>query len=360
VTPALLANAKTLWYVTRASGVVALLLLTASVALGVLVAVRWRGRRFPRFAVVVTHRNLTLFSLAFVGVHILTTVTDRYAPISLAAAVVPFASPYRPVWLSLGAIAFDLLLAIVATSLARRLVRPTAWRALHWLAYAAWPVALLHSFGTGSDARTGWFAGLGFACLAAVALAVLARAARGPGLTPVRAASAAVALITPIAVFGWYRSGPLQHGWARRAGTPSALLARHAHARTTGDASLVQVLPPTSFVSALSGTTTEHPAAGGLLDVRIAIRLRGGPRGAARIDLRGVPGGGGVSLTASGVSFVPATTRNVYEGRVVALSGSRVVAAVRDSAGDRLALSFALRIDSASGATTGVVQAEAA
>ena len=239
-------------------------------------------------------------------------------------------------------------------------MRPAAWRALHWLAYAAWPVALLHSFGTGSDARTGWFAGLGFACLAAVALAVLARAARGPGLTAVRAASAAAALITPIAVFGWYRTGPMQHGWARRAGTPSALLARHTPARATRDAALVQVRPPTSFVSALSGTTTEHAAPGGLLDVRIAVQLRGGPHGAARIDLRGIPGGGGVSLTASGVSFVPATTRNIYEGRVVALSGSQVVAAVRDSAGDRLELSFALRIDSASGATTGVVRAGSA
>ncbi len=348
-------NAKTLWFVTRGSGVVALLLLTASVLLGVVVALRWRGREWPRFAVTNAHRNLTLLSIVFVAIHVITTVADGYAPISLTAAVVPFVSPYRPLWLSLGAISFDLLLALVVTSLARRWVSARIWRAVHWAAYAAWPVALLHSFGTGSDARLGWLAALGLGCLAAVALAVLARAALGSGRPEARALAAAAALAAPVAIFLWYSGGPLRQGWARRAGTPTTLLARTA--RATSSASLVRAAaaPPTSFVSALSGRISRTDAAGGLVTIHISVRLRGGPHGAARIDLRGVPGDGGVGLTASGVSFVPETTRQVYTGKVVGLEGSQVAADVRDAAGDRLQLQFSLRLDAGGGTVAGLV-----
>ena len=121
-----LASATTLWYVTRGSGVVALLLLTVSVLLGIGVTLRWRGERWPRFAVANVHKNLTLLSIVFVLVHVVTTVADGYAPISLTAAVWPFGSPYRPVWLGLGTVAFDLLLALVATSLAPALVEAAA------------------------------------------------------------------------------------------------------------------------------------------------------------------------------------------------------------------------------------------
>ncbi|HZQ16397.1 MAG TPA: ferric reductase-like transmembrane domain-containing protein [Gaiellaceae bacterium] len=358
-----IASTRTLWYVTRGTGTVALLLLTASVLMGIGVAVRWRGRNWPRFAVADAHRNLTLLSIGFVALHIVTTVADGFAPISLAAAVVPFSSPYRPLWLALGTISFDLLLALVATSLARRRVPARAWRLVHWLAYAAWPVALVHSFGTGSDARFGWFALLGFACLAVVAAAVLARALQARDPARVRAVAAAAALALPVAIVVWYRSGPAQTGWARRAGTPAAVLARaHPAAAAAVQASLVRrspavAAPPRSFVSAIAGTVAERPAAGGLVDVQIVLRLRGGPRGAARIDLRGEPTGGGVSMTASGVSFVPATTRAVYTGSVVALAGSRVEALVRDSAGQRLRLAFVLSIDAAGGSVNGIVAA---
>ena len=106
-------NAKTFWYLTRGTGIVALLLLTASVALGVLTTSRWRTPRWPRFALSAVHRNLTLLTLVFIVVHVVTTVLDGYAPIRLVDAVVPFVSAYRPVWLGLGAVAFDLLLALV-------------------------------------------------------------------------------------------------------------------------------------------------------------------------------------------------------------------------------------------------------
>ena len=121
--------------------------------LGVLGTTRWRSERWPRFLVAGLHRNLTLLAIAFVVVHVVTTVADGYAPIRLVDAVVPFVSAYRPIWLGLGAVAFDLLLALIVTSLLRARVGLRLWRAVHWLAYAAWPLALVHGLGTGSDSR---------------------------------------------------------------------------------------------------------------------------------------------------------------------------------------------------------------
>jgi len=121
-------SAKQLWYVTRATGIVALLLLTAVVLLGVASSIRWRGRRSPRFVVADLHRNLTLAAIAFIAVHVVTTVVDRFAPIGLKDAVIPFLSPYRPIWLGIGAVSFDLLLALVISSLLRVRVGYPLWR----------------------------------------------------------------------------------------------------------------------------------------------------------------------------------------------------------------------------------------
>lgn len=357
MTPFVLANAKTLWFVTRGSGVVALILLTCAMLLGVTLGLRARSARWPRFAFADLHRNLTLLAIVFVAMHVITTIADGYAPISFVSAFVPFTSSYRPVWLGLGAISLDLLLALVVTSLLRHRISARFWRAAHWLAYLTWPVALVHSFGTGSDARFGWLASLGFASLGIVALAVLVRAGLGGGPSHIRLGAAAGAVAAPILVFLWYQSGPSQHGWAKRAGTPTAVLAKGARTPpAAGNVSLVQpAAAPTSFTSALSGTESELQGSAGLVTVSLTMHLRGGPRGAARIDLRGVPSGEGVSLTASGVSFVPATTRSVYTGQVVGLDGQHVVADVRDDAGHRLRLDFRLSIGSRTHAITGVV-----
>jgi methionine sulfoxide reductase heme-binding subunit len=153
------AGPSPLWYLTRATGAVALLLLTASVVLGILGAVRFGSPRWPRFLTAGLHRNLSLLVLALLAVHILTAVLDSFAPIGLKDAVVPFVSAYRPLWLGLGALAFDLLLALAATSLLRRRLGYRAWRSVHWLAYGSWPLALTHGLGTGSDAKVGWMLG---------------------------------------------------------------------------------------------------------------------------------------------------------------------------------------------------------
>ncbi len=161
------------WYLTRGTGIVALILLTLSLAFGVGNALRMRVPGAPRFVTLGIHRTVSLLAVAFVAVHVLTTVADGYVPISLASAVIPFTSGYRPLWVGLGAIAFDLLLALVVTSLLRRRFGYRVWRAVHWAGYACWPIAFIHALGTGTDTGAGWMTAL-LATLAGVAGAVIA------------------------------------------------------------------------------------------------------------------------------------------------------------------------------------------
>jgi len=168
-------SGKALWYLTRGSGIVSLLLLTASTLLGITTAVRWASTRWPRFVVEGLHKNVSLLSIVFLGVHIATAVLDGFVPIRWIDAVVPFASQYRPFWMGLGALSFDLLIAVAVTSLVRVRLGYRTWRAVHWLAYACWPIAVIHGLGTGSDTSQGWMQILDLAAVAAVAAAVFAR-----------------------------------------------------------------------------------------------------------------------------------------------------------------------------------------
>jgi sulfoxide reductase heme-binding subunit YedZ len=161
-----------LWYTTRGAGAVTLILLSGVVVLGVLAKMRFEANGWPRFLTTGLHRNLALLSLVFLGLHIVTAVVDPFTHLGWLTAVVPFLSYYRTLWLGLGTVAFELLGAIVITSLLRGLIGHTAWRAVHWLAYASWPVAVLHGFGTGTDAWSAWFLAINAACIGVVAVAV--------------------------------------------------------------------------------------------------------------------------------------------------------------------------------------------
>jgi sulfoxide reductase heme-binding subunit YedZ len=216
---------KTYWYLTRASGAVALILLTVTIVIGIAAVGRAQSRRWPRFAVDAQHRSVSVLAFVFLVVHIGTAVLDNFAPITLLDAVVPFAGAYRPLWLGLGATAFDLLLAVAVTSLIRDRLGHRTWRAVHWLVYAAWPVAVLHGLGTGSDVKQGWMTAVFLACGAAVAGAVIVRAVIGwPQDLACRLGGVGVMAGFALALVIWLPSGPLAPGWARRAGTPSQLL----------------------------------------------------------------------------------------------------------------------------------------
>jgi sulfoxide reductase heme-binding subunit YedZ len=174
-------NDTLLWYTARGAGVVSLLMLTGSVGLGVAGTWRQTPGGWPRFLIAALHRNVALLTLLFLGLHIVTAVVDPFTHLGWTAAVIPFASWYRPFWLGLGTIAAELLLAVVATSLLRRFIGYGVWRTIHWLTYACWPVALVHGLGTGTDSGSAWLRALDGICLAGIMVLIGARLWLGPG-----------------------------------------------------------------------------------------------------------------------------------------------------------------------------------
>jgi sulfoxide reductase heme-binding subunit YedZ len=168
-----------LWYTTRAAGAVSMILLTAVVVLGIMSALRATPAGLPRFFTPGLHRNLALVVLVFLALHVVTAVIDPFTSLGLTAAIIPFSSYYRTFWLGLGTIAFELLIAISVTSLVRGVLGHGAWRAIHWLTYAAWPLAIVHGLGTGTDAWSPWLFALTCACVAAAGFAVVYRLGAG-------------------------------------------------------------------------------------------------------------------------------------------------------------------------------------
>lgn len=345
-----------LWYATRATGVLALLLLTAGVVLGLLTTVRFATPRWPRTIIFGLHRNISLLVLAFLAVHILTAIADSFAPIGWADAVVPFVSAYRPLWLGLGTVAFDLLLAVAATSLWRTRLGLRSWKIVHWTAYACWPLALTHALGTGTDTRLSWMLGLNGACAAAVLVTLWWRLAAGwPSHSAVRLTSAAASVVTPIVLGAWLVTGPLVPGWAARSGTPEALLGHSATAdrQTSSGAGLPPDptrsgrLPDLPLTAHMAGTVTEsQPDADGQVTVHIHATTAGTVHTVLDMRLVGQPDpSGGVAMSASQVTWGPAGDPHRYRGQVTALQGDHLEATVADGNGNALTLATVLRID---------------
>jgi sulfoxide reductase heme-binding subunit YedZ len=181
-----------LWYATRATGIVALVLLTGSMVLGIGTSARFRTRNWPGFAQQELHRRVALISVVFLALHVATSVLDTYVHIGWIATVIPFTSGYRRFWVGVGAVALDAMVAVWVTSMLRARLRAGTWRAVHWLAYLSWPVALAHAFGMGTDAGTGWVMVVGLACVAAVGAAMTWRMVTSDRQAAERAARTAV------------------------------------------------------------------------------------------------------------------------------------------------------------------------
>jgi hypothetical protein len=361
-------NPSAYWYLTRGTGTLALFLLTLSVALGVANARRLRTDAVPRFVVDAVHRNASLLALAFLFVHIATAMLDGYAPIRLIDVVIPFGAAYRPLWLGLGAVAFDLMIAVALTSVLRRRLGYGAWRATHWAAYASWPVALLHGLGTGSDARAHWMLAVTGLCVIIVIVAVVARAVAGwPDHLGARLTALAASALVPIGLLAWLPSGPLAAGWAARAGTPKSLLAHAppaaaprastvARSSTTAPSSL---LSSTRFTADLRGTMRQGQTANGAAEVDITLRAAAQRLSALDIRLIGQPlPGGGLQMQTSEVTLGTGADPTAYRGRVVALDGSDIAASVRDRRGRSLRLMARLALDPATGSATGTLSAD--
>jgi methionine sulfoxide reductase heme-binding subunit len=159
------------------TGVIATAALTAVVVLGILVHGKRRLPGLTRHAGMDWHKNLSLLAVVLLAVHVLAAVTAPYAGVGVAAVVIPFVSARQPLWIGLGAVSVDLLVAVVVTSLVRVRLGRRWWLAVHWLSYACWPAALAHAIGIGPGLRNGRLLDLAVACIAAVVIAAAWRLA---------------------------------------------------------------------------------------------------------------------------------------------------------------------------------------
>ena len=267
--------------------------------------------------------------------------------------MIPFAASYRPFWLGLGTLSFDLLLAVTITSMLRRRIGHRSWRLVHWLSYASLAGGRVHGLGTGSDVKSTWLLGLTALCTAAVWLAIWmrvssrSRACDRSGYAPLLAA--------PLALILWLPHGPLGKGWARRAGTPSSLLVSHTvtvASRTSTDRL------PLPFSGDLTGSVRQSQSASGLAAVDLSLSFSGSSTGVADVLLEGQPlAGGGVSVSTSRVTVGTSASPRLYSGRVVQLDGGRIIARIHDASGSGGRLELSLNVNPQAASVTGTINA---
>jgi len=350
-------GSSALWYTTRATGLVALVLLTGTLVLGIVCSIGWVSERWPRFLSQSLHRNLSLIGLSLIVVHVFTTVMDGYVPIGLANAVIPFRSPYRPLWVGLGACAFDVLLAVAITSGLRRRIGVRVWRMVHWLAYACWPIALFHGLGSGSDTRLRGVQFVYVICVVAVIVALGWRLVSGPSTTKTwRLLGAVGGSLVLFAAALFAVLGPLRPGWSRRSGTSSTVLAQLgsstpavvASGSTPSTPSGTAGGPSGTFQSAVAGTySVTGPDNTGREQVVLSMRLLS-DNVALVVTLDGQAADGGVAMTSSTV------TLGSQRGVVTSLAGSSIGATVGSPQAPEH-LSIQLTLDRVSHALTGTV-----
>jgi DMSO/TMAO reductase YedYZ heme-binding membrane subunit len=358
-------GSSAMWFLTRATGLVTLILLSATVVLGTVASVGWTTERWPRFLSQGVHRNLSLFCLALLGVHVFSTVVDGYVPISLLDALIPFRSAYRPVWVGLGALALDMLIAVAITSGLRRRIGTAAWRGVHWLAYACWPVAVLHGLGSGTDTKLPGTLLVMVACIGTVTMTVIWRLltgrARSVGRRLTGAAGVAVVVLS-IAVFA--AIGPLRPGWSHRSGTSAALLSQLANATTSTTPNAAQstrsspaaspstAIPTVPFSTAVTGHfATSAPNADGDSVVTLFMSLAD-TRAPLQVSIVGPAENGGVAMRRSSVTF------GSSNGQVTALEGANIGAVVNGPTGP-VELAMRLSLDPSTGRLTGQISGSA-
>ncbi|HEV7657516.1 MAG TPA: ferric reductase-like transmembrane domain-containing protein [Mycobacteriales bacterium] len=216
----LLGDSQLTWFLTRASGVVALALLTLSMALGIGASTRLSSARWPRFVTQGLHRNISLYVLVLLALHVVAAILDDFVRITVQESFIPFIGSYRPVYMGLGTLSSDLIIAMIVTSLMRQRIGYEAWRAVHWTAYMCWPLGIVHALGTGSDTRKAWSVWFTIACVVLVLLAFAWRIVEGwPRRALLRTSAVLVTACAVALVFTWAKQGPFAPNWSKRSGT---------------------------------------------------------------------------------------------------------------------------------------------
>jgi len=144
------------WYLARAAGLSAYLLLFVTVALGLGLHSRALDRLIARWQTFDLHQFTAVFGLGMLALHVGSLLADHYIGFTVEQLLVPFASPYRPVWTGLGVIALYVLVVLTASFQVRPLIGQRAWRMIHYSSFGAYLLALLHGILSGTDGGEWW------------------------------------------------------------------------------------------------------------------------------------------------------------------------------------------------------------
>lgn len=220
------------WEIARVGGLVAYLLATGSVALGLLLSLKAHSSNWPRFITNELHRFITVLTLVFIGIHTLAVLLDPFTGFTPAEVLVPMLAHYRPIWIAMGIVAGYLAIAVWASEYVRKRIGYAWWRRFHYLSFGVFLLGALHGLGTGSDSRAWWALALYAVTVGTVAVLLAWRLVRalGPDARNVAVAMVGTA-VAALAIFTL--AGPAQAGWNEIAnggngdGASAAWLAAH-------------------------------------------------------------------------------------------------------------------------------------
>jgi hypothetical protein len=315
------------WVTTRAAGYTSFVLLTVSVALGVLLSSQWRSRRWPRFATTELHRFVTLLTLVFIAIHVVVALLDQFIRFSLIEVLVPFINHYRPLWTGLGIIAAYLATAVWLSTWLQRRIGYHWWCWLHYATFAVYAAAAVHGIGSGSDTGSLWSWAIYLASFALVGgLLALRLGARDQDVAqPAQAltteaagaveASAPVASVTP---------GPVASAATSGAATATAAAAAGPTPPPVGTGWAEHAAEP-GFSAQLEGRMQQGPDGNGGIVVRLDGTLWGGFDGSLRLLVQGwvPPRAGRLQVTGNRL-YLQRRTGSVYRGRISVFDGMRL------------------------------------
>ena len=335
------------WYLTRGGGAVALVLLTASFVLGVATSVGAGSRLLPRFVVQALHRNLSLLITVFVVIHVVASVADGYVALSWLDGLVPMLAGYRRIWTGLGTLAFAVMMAILVTSLLRVRLGLRAWRAVHLTSYACWPIALVHTLGTGSDVQHGWMLALCGACTVVVAASVVWRLlVRRPVDHRVLRGAVGATVLVPALVGVWLRLGPLQDDWGFSGSSAAAAVA----------SPLDDIVP--GVTDTLRGTLTPATTAGGRVTMQLDATLDAHAGLAVAVEIRGQRGVNGVAVESGTVTITDGYDE--LAGALASDPGGRIASVLTGPDGRRVSILVRIVLDARGGPVTATLTASEA
>lgn len=315
------------WTLARAGGVVAYLLLSASVLLGLILSGGWRSSEWPRFITKGVHEHLTLAALVFTVIHGFAVWLDPFLHVGLADVLVPLSIAYRPVWVALGIVAGYLMLALWLSERVRPWIGYRTWRALHFASFGAYVLATGHGLASGTDTTTWWAFAMYALSVSGVLVLLLGRLAVTPGGMVTKTGFGAAAGALVVTGGAWALVGPLQPNWGPSAGTRASLTsATHAAAVSPAGG-------PLSFDAQFTGS--ERLAAGSLV---IAGSLQGRASSHLEVRLQGQSNGSTFSVSGGRMTYTEGGA--TYGGVIETINNGRLSGTLTDAAGSRINLIF--------------------